>query len=280
MLLLIKITFTFSILFLSGLSFSALATDRAPEIYKNSDCIACHKTLNPMLVADWKNSSHARSQPITNCISCHGKQHSSSASSARKNTLCIQCHGGTSAATVHSYNTSKHGVIMQLEQSTYDWSLGLELANYRVPSCAYCHMYQAQHNVDKMIRHSLTSNKNTAATTRRQNLIINVCQDCHAPRYISQLLQNAQQMLEIAQKKVSEADKLIKEASTVYTKQQLSAANLQLDKMQHHLKNVYLGAAHQSPDYQWWHGQPALDGDLIRIKSLISDLYQTKIQQK
>jgi hypothetical protein len=29
---------------------------------------------------------------------------------------------------------------------------------------------------------------------------------------------------------------------------------------------VRLGAGHQSPDYQWWHGQPALDGDLIRLR--------------
>jgi hypothetical protein len=41
--------------------------------------------------------------------------------------------------------------------------------------------------------------------------------------------------------------------------------------MQTHARNVRLGAGHQSPDYQWWHGQPALDGDLLRIKGLIGD---------
>jgi len=41
--------------------------------------------------------------------------------------------------------------------------------------------------------------------------------------------------------------------------------------MGHHLKNVRLGVGHQSPDYQWWHGQPALDGDLIRIRDRIAE---------
>ena len=36
------------------------------------------------------------------------------------------------------------------------------------------------------------------------------------------------------------------------------------------LRNLRLGAGHQSPDYQWWHGQPALDGDLIRIRNAVS----------
>jgi hypothetical protein len=33
---------------------------------------------------------------------------------------------------------------------------------------------------------------------------------------------------------------------------------------------VRLGAGHQSPDYQWWHGQPALDGDLIRLRAAVA----------
>jgi len=41
-----------------------------------------------------------------------------------------------------------------------------------------------------------------------------------------------------------------------------------------HLKNLYLGIGHQSPDYQWWHGQPALDGDLLRIKGAVGELYR------
>lgn len=30
--------------------------------------------------------------------------------------------------------------------------------------------------------------------------------------------------------------------------------------------NLVLGVGHQSPDYQWWLGHPAMDGDLVKIK--------------
>jgi hypothetical protein len=43
-----------------------------------------------------------------------------------------------------------------------------------------------------------------------------------------------------------------------------------LDSAAHHLRNVRLGAGHQSPDYQWWHGQAALDGDLIRLRDAVA----------
>ncbi len=36
------------------------------------------------------------------------------------------------------------------------------------------------------------------------------------------------------------------------------------------LRNLRLGIGHQSPDYQWWYGHAALDGDLLRIKSVLS----------
>ncbi|MCK5263266.1 MAG: hypothetical protein KAJ92_06240, partial [Gammaproteobacteria bacterium] len=75
-----------------------------------------------------------------------------------------------------------------------------------------------------------------------------------------------------ARKKVREADSLIQQAENEFSEQQLLPAKQQRLKMQQHLINVSLGAGHQSPDYQWWHGQPALDGDLLRIKGFISEL--------
>ena len=38
------------------------------------------------------------------------------------------------------------------------------------------------------------------------------------------------------------------------------------------LRDLRLGIGHQSPDYQWWYGHAALDGDLLRIKAALSDL--------
>jgi hypothetical protein len=74
-------------------------------------------------------------------------------------------------------------------------------------------------------------------------------------------------LLEIAQRKMTEAEDLIAGAPD----SDLAALARLRERMGHHLKNVRLGAGHQSPDYQWWHGQPALDGDLIRIRDRIAE---------
>jgi len=101
-----------------------------------------------------------------------------------------------------------------------------------------------------------------------------VCQDCHSPRYITRLFENGEAMLEIARKKVREAEAVIEQAKKTFSEDQLVPAKKQFEKMQHHFKNVHLGVGHQSPDYQWWHGQPALDGDLLRIKDSIGELHR------
>ena len=44
-----------------------------------------------------------------------------------------------------------------------------------------------------------------------------------------------------------------------------------------HLGNVRLGAGHQSPDYQWWHGQAALDGDLIRLRDAVARASRARV---
>jgi hypothetical protein len=74
--------------------------------------------------------------------------------------------------------------------------------------------------------------------------------------------------------KVREANQLITQASKQFSDAKLADVRHQMKKMRQHLKNVYLGVGHQSPDYQWWHGQPALDGDLLRIKDAIFELYR------
>jgi hypothetical protein len=130
-------------------------------------------------------------------------------------------------------------------------------------------MYQGNHNVNAGVRIELMDK---AAAIKIQDQTRNVCQNCHAPRYITRLLENGERMLEIGRKKVREASTLIEQAAAEFSDNELAPARQQLIKMQQHLKNVYLGVAHQSPDYQWWHGHPALDGDLLRIKGLLGVL--------
>lgn len=270
---LFKKYFFFFILALVSMQIHADNKSAPTGIIENKACIKCHEKDNPQLINDWKKSIHASTKPVTNCVACHGKLHQQAASQARHDSACIDCHGGKKAPVVHSYTSSKHGVIMQLEKNSYDWKQPLSLANYRAPGCSYCHFYRADHNVNSMTRDSLMDK---SVVNKIESRIRKVCQDCHSPRYVTHLLANGESMLEIARKKLREGEKLIEQSSKLFSEAELKSARKIFNKMQQHLRNVYLGAGHQSPDYQWWHGQPALDGDLLRIKGVIDELHRRK----
>ncbi len=267
------------------------------KTYLNSDCLSCHKKNNAEIVNAWLDSSHSdqsdsNENSIADCIQCHGSSHKKALAKSRSDSVCITCHGGKKAPVVHSYTTSKHGVIMTIRKNRIDWNKPLKSANYRVPGCAYCHMYNTNHNTKNSIRPNKTSEKNADKISSKelQRQTLSVCSNCHAPRYIRRLFENGEKMLLIAEKKLNEARTLVdkinrslyienKKPSTPESDHlidiKLTKVELikkQFHKMEKHYNNVYLGIAHQSPDYQWWHGQPALDGDLLKIKAMISDL--------
>jgi len=263
---------------LTGFASIAVAAAPAPAgTFENSACLACHQQHSAELVAAWQQSVHAQTETLASCVDCHGDTHDKAAARARQDGACVECHGGADSPVVHSYTTSKHGVLVRLEQDEWDWDRPLELANYRAPGCSYCHMHKGNHNVSASVRVWNAMEEIDAAERERvQDAMRAVCQECHSPRYITRLLDNGERMLAIGRMKVDEAAAVIKQAEEEFTGSELAAAREQFARMQSlHLKNVYLGVGHQSPDYQWWHGQPALDGDLLRIKGIVGELYRS-----
>ncbi len=263
-------------LFLTACNITVAAT--APDgSFDNSSCISCHEKHDNELVRAWRASVHGKDKPVADCVACHGDSHKGAAVKARQDETCIDCHGDVREPTVHSYASSKHGLILKLEKKEWDWTQPLAQANYRTPGCAYCHMHSGEHNVSATVRGTDLLRENSKEIKSVQDATRRVCQDCHAPRYLSRLFENGERMLAIARMKVREAKDLLLQMREQYTLEELDAAAKQYEKMQSvHLKNVYLGIAHQSPDYQWWYGQPALDGDLLRIKGAISELIRIK----
>jgi hypothetical protein len=260
---------------LFGLSVGAMAGTPAPESeFENSACIECHQQQDAGLVTAWRNSVHATAEQAATCVGCHGSRHGGAASRARRDSTCVDCHGGVKAPAVHSYATSKHGILTRLEQNRWDWEQPLESANYRSPGCAYCHMHKGNHDASAGVRawNSLAGTE-AAERERVQDDMRAVCQDCHSPRYISRLFDNGERMLDVGRMKVREAAGVLAQAAGEFTEAELAAARSYFEQMQsRHLKNILLGIGHQSPDYQWWHGQPALDGDLLRIKGELGRL--------
>ena len=140
-------------------------------------------------------------------------------------------------------------------------------------------MHKGNHNVSVSVRvWNAMEEIDTAERERVQDVMRAVCQECHSPRYITRLFDNGERMLDIGRMKVQEAARVLEQAESAFTAAQLAAAREHFVRMQSlHLKNIYLGIGHQSPDYQWWHGQPALDGDLLRIKGAVGELHRLPV---
>lgn len=206
-----------------------------------AECLTCHTERDAARVGEWRSGPHTGLA----CLDCHGASHGE-LPAARSDTICTQCHGDEVA---HSYLTSKHGVLVRLERPT--WQKPLERGNYRAPGCSYCHLHAGDHG-DSM------------DGARGRALREWVCGGCHAPRFVADQFKAGEELLNIGRLKAHEAEAIARR----HPHGTDAVADL-LQDVQRHLRNLRLGAGHQSPDYQWWHGQPALDGDLIRLREAV-----------
>lgn len=173
------------------------------------------------------------------CLSCHGPLHEAAGAMARRGEVCVVCHDGETGAVARSYRTSKHGVIAGLEAATRDWSRPLDAANHRAPTCGYCHVRGAGHEDGAGEGDS--------------------CTECHSPRYVSTLLDSGRRSLSVGLLKLREAEAVAVGPEAMALLKDMTCRSFRL---------LRLGIGHQSPDYEWWHGHPALDGDLLRIKAV------------
>ncbi|MCP4701145.1 MAG: hypothetical protein GY862_30465 [Gammaproteobacteria bacterium] len=221
-----------------------VAAEAASAPFTQTQCQTCHKKRDPALTTQWRAGPHA----AVACLACHGDRHGA-LPAARQDAACTGCHGG---ATEHSYAVSKHGVIVILEQTRWDWTAPLARGNYRAPGCAYCHLHDGDHG-------------NTMDAARGRHVREWICGGCHAPRYVADQFAAGTQLLEIGRLKAEEAASI-----AARHPQGPKALAETLELVQKHLRHLRLGAGHHSPDYQWWHGQPALDGDLIRLRDAVA----------
>jgi formate-dependent nitrite reductase cytochrome c552 subunit len=230
-----------------SLSAAGIANTDAPDVpagpFSQAECVACHSGRDAALVAQWRAGPHGAT---ADCVACHGERHGA-LPVARADTACTGCHDG---ALAHSYATSKHGVLVRIGRP--DWSRPLQRGEHRAPGCAYCHLHDREHG-DSM------------DAARGPEVREWVCSGCHAPRYVREQLDAGERLTAIADLKVAEAEQI----AARHPAGADAVADL-LASTREHLRNVRLGAGHQSPDYQWWHGQPALDGDLIRLRDAVA----------
>jgi hydroxylamine dehydrogenase len=106
--------------------------EKIPEprgVYKGTECVACHTSLTPGIVAQWNASKHASSGVY--CNACHGSDHATLIWPTGEQ--CQSCH----PAQVDQFNNGKHHLawvsmvpvakILELDESTI------------VKGCGLCH---------------------------------------------------------------------------------------------------------------------------------------------
>ena len=166
---------------------------------------------------------------------------------------CVDCHAG---AAERSWALSKHGVIARIEA-------GRE--RRRTPDCAACHVFEARAPVPQH------SPGKTSRTEAREQATAG-CGACHSPRYVAEQLAAAQRGLAIGEMKRREAEALVELARKEMTATDLAQVEKLLASLRdENLRDLRLGLGHQSPDYQWWLGQAALDGSLLRLKGALGE---------
>ncbi len=253
----------------------ATAEELPPGDFTDKACVACHEKATAELIGQWRAGVHAPSG--ANCVACHGNRHDGAAARARRNDACIACHGGPKSSVVRSYITSKHGVIAAIEGRQWDYSKPLEEANIRAPTCAYCHLHAGRHG----IRKSGPPGAEKAREASREALE-EACLDCHSPRYVAVLFAAGDRGLDIGRMKVREAEALLDSLAPpppMPATEPEAARELRRRIKTMRVKslgNLRLGLAHHSPDFQWWYGQAALDGDLLRVKAAALRLRRQK----
>ncbi|MBC8519940.1 MAG: cytochrome c3 family protein [Gammaproteobacteria bacterium] len=214
------------------------------KVYGEQECVECHHKVSAKIVNTHRQGRHGSGS--VGCSDCHGSSHSDSLARSRANQSCTQCHTGVEQ---RSYETSKHGVILTLEESSWDLTKPLATVSVRTPGCAYCHLSDGDHAMEP-----------------KADGDPKICGKCHSTRYLKTLASSGEAMEEVGEMKVLEAKWLLKWKGGDLPQQEQKEL---LDSVKRHRHNLRLGVVHHSPDFQWWHGQPALDGDFIRIRSKI-----------
>ena len=174
---------------------------------------------------------------------------------------CVDCHAG---AAERSYALSKHGIIARIEEGR---------TRQRAPDCVACHAFEATAPAPKHY-----ANEKLRATAREH--ATSGCGSCHSPRYVTEQQAAAQRALAIGEMKQREAEAVVETARKELMGEDLARIEKLLTTLRDKdLQHLRLGLAHQSPDYQWWLGQAALDGSLLRIKGVLGEARRSQVAQ-
>jgi hydroxylamine dehydrogenase len=94
------------------------------------------------------------------CVPCHTR-HRFDVAEARRPESCETCHSHAVNSAFDAYLRSKHGSIYRAESAGWDWKSrmpeALPRGGYATPTCATCHMLEAERYGDVKLTHKMTT---------------------------------------------------------------------------------------------------------------------------
>lgn len=162
------------------------------------------------------------------CDSCHTR-HAFKASESRRPEACQTCHNGPDHPDIEFYRDSKHGSIYLIDGKNWDWNKPLKDAKYISPTCQSCHMYYKGQYSHNMVRKAIMGEgdvlfydnvfkgikptdylKNSKELMSRREAWIEVCVQCHSPRFSRDYLDSMDKASDSVFQYVSDAYATIK----------------------------------------------------------------------
>jgi len=257
------------------------------RIERVTGCYACHGSRVKFadgrpVDGSWPNVGVGRINPdgtLGSCTSCHTR-HRFSLAEARKPEACDQCHLGPDHPQIEIYNESKHGTIYHAQGDSWNWRTddGRWLAgrDYRAPTCAGCHMSEADsmgstHDVTGRLSWELQAPltirpseftpfpSGTPWSVERKRMET-VCLQCHSAEWTSGHFSNLDRVItnynRTYYKPVREVmDRLY--SSNLLSSESYFDEYLEWEFYEfwhHEGRRARMGAAMMAPDYAWWHG--------------------------
>jgi len=257
------------------------------RIERATGCYACHGSVIQSVAGEpmegsWPNVGVGRRNPdgsLGSCTSCHTR-HRFSSIEARKPEACGQCHLGPDHPQIEIYTESKHGAIYHAEGDQWNWNPNdfhwIAGRDYRTPTCAGCHMSEAQelsksHDVTERLAWELQAPltirpseftpfpSNTSWEMEREKMG-RVCLQCHSQEWTSGHFQNLDRVIE--NYNTIYYTPVVDVLNDLYASGVLSQESYFDEKLEwefyelwhHEGRRARMGTAMMAPDYAWWHG--------------------------
>jgi hydroxylamine dehydrogenase len=258
------------------------------EVERATGCFACHGTTvrfdgkGHPAPGTWPNVGVGRINPdgtLGSCTSCHTR-HGFSVVEARKPEACDQCHLGPDHPQIEIYNESKHGTIYHAEGDSWSWRTDdmrwMAGRDYRAPTCASCHMSEADgiaisHDVTERLSWELQA----PLTVRPEDFapfpaplswreerakMETVCMQCHSSGWVRSHFENLDRVIENYNENYYTPVQAM--FARLYDAGALSADSYFDERLEwefyefwhHEGRRARMGAAMMAPDYAWWHG--------------------------